>query len=84
MKRFEDHVRSLKTAECDIGGGAIALRADVSRLPEIESAMAQILVASERGSVAQSLFTEADAHRLDVELLLEPLENLVADRTIVP
>jgi hypothetical protein len=36
------------------------------------------------GSVAQTSFAQADAHRLDVEFLLEPLENLVADRAMVP
>jgi hypothetical protein len=34
-------------------------------------------------SVVQPSFPHADAHRLDVELLLEPVEHLVADRAPV-
>lgn len=48
--------RSLKSAERDIGGGAIALRADVSRLAEIDAAMAQI---RERFGRIDALFVNA-------------------------
>jgi hypothetical protein len=37
----------------------------------------------DRGSVLQSRLAQADAHRLDVELLLEPVKNFVADRALV-
>jgi NAD(P)-dependent dehydrogenase (short-subunit alcohol dehydrogenase family) len=47
---------SLKAAEREVGGGAMALRADVSRLPEIDSAMAAI---RERFKRIDALFVNA-------------------------
>jgi NAD(P)-dependent dehydrogenase (short-subunit alcohol dehydrogenase family) len=47
---------SLKAAEREIGAGAMALRADVSRLPEIDSAMARI---RERFRKIDALFVNA-------------------------
>jgi len=35
-------------------------------------------------SVGHPRLAETDAHRLDVEFLLESVENLVADRALVP
>jgi NAD(P)-dependent dehydrogenase (short-subunit alcohol dehydrogenase family) len=51
---------SLKSAERELGGGAMALRADVSRLPEIDAAMARI---RERFDRIDALFVNAGIGR---------------------
>src|SRR5437868_263100 len=51
---------SLKSAEREIGNGALALKADVSRLPEIDAAMAKI---RERFKRIDALFVNAGVGR---------------------